>query len=104
LSNKILDEDFVGMVERLPPVGDKFGDNPVVLSAAGFGAVLAEVVHFAANSDEGSVGGFVMAVFWELFSGVKHCKNLCEKVSITLFTTGSIRRQINKNYFQPIGK
>ena len=66
--DQVLDQDCVGMGERLSSVADKFGYNAVILLPAGGGAVLAEVIHFASDSDEGSAGGFVSAVFWELFS------------------------------------
>ena len=52
-------------------VGKEFANNSVVFPAAGFGAVLSEVAHFPANSDVSQAGGFVEAVFWELFSSVK---------------------------------
>ena len=37
-------------------------------------AVFAEVIHFASDSDEGPAGGFVPAVFGELFSRVHHLR------------------------------
>ena len=78
------DEDFVLGGEVLPSVGDEFSDDSVVFLSAGWGAVFSEVVHFSVDSDEGSSGGFVEAVFGELFSGVGHghfCKN---KVSFSI--------------------
>jgi hypothetical protein len=70
--DELLDEDFVGIVESLSPVGDKFGDYPVVFSAAGLGAVFAEIEGFPLDSDESPVGGFVMAVLWKLLFCVCH--------------------------------
>ena len=65
---------MVSTIEGLPSIGDKFGYNAVVFLSAGGGAVFAEVIHFAADTDIGSAGRFVSAVFWELFSCVNHRK------------------------------
>ena len=54
--------------EGLPSVGDKL----VVLSSAGIGAVLSEVIHFSSDSDIGLSGGFVAAIFGKLFSLAVH--------------------------------
>ena len=54
--DQTLNEDFIRTVEGLPGVGDKFGNESVVLPAAGCGTVLAEVVHFSSDSDKGSPG------------------------------------------------
>jgi len=85
--DQTFDQDCVGMGERLSSAGDEFGYNAVVLLSAGGGAVLAEVIHLASDSDEGSAGGFVSAVFWELFSCVNHKCDGVKCVSITLFIT-----------------
>ena len=55
-------------MEYLPTICDEFGYNPVVFLAAGLGAVLTEVEHFAADADEGEPRGLMAAVFWQLFS------------------------------------
>ena len=65
-------ENFIGGVKGLPPVGDKFADNAVVLPATGIGAVFAEVVRFSSNADESPVGCLVTAVLGKLFSFVVH--------------------------------
>jgi hypothetical protein len=64
----------IGTVKGLPSIGYKFCYNVVVFLAAGFGAVLSAVVHFAADADEGSAGGFASAVLGELFAFVGHGK------------------------------
>jgi len=58
----------------LPAVGDEFSDEPVVFLPAGLGAEFSKIVHFSADADEGLPGGFVSAVFGELFCGVGHCR------------------------------
>jgi len=54
--DEVLDGDFVDPVEGLSSIGDKLGYNPVVLSLAGFGAILSGVVHFSSDADECSAG------------------------------------------------
>jgi len=54
------------------------------------------VGHFFSDSDEGSSGGFVETVFWELFSFVGHTNLYKNKVSKTLFIVNRIRQQMNK--------
>jgi len=66
------DENRVGIMKSLSAIGDKFCDNAVVFSSAGFRAVFAEVVHFSADTDESPIGRFVFAVFRKLFSFVEH--------------------------------
>jgi hypothetical protein len=92
--DELFDEEFVGARESLSPVGDKFCDNSVVLSAAGFGAVFAEVEGFPFDSDKSPVGGFVEAVFGKLFSGTGGHRNIFNKVSLTLYIRTEPRLQI----------
>ena len=60
--DELLDEDFVWIVESLSPVGDEFGDNPIVLPATGLGAIFAEIEGFPLDSDKSPVSGLVEAV------------------------------------------
>ena len=66
------DEYFFGPVKGLPSIGDKFADDSIVFSSAGFRVIFSEVVHFAADADESPVGRFMAAVFGKLFSFVGH--------------------------------
>jgi len=52
--------------------------------------------HFSSDSDEGSAGGLVEAVFGELFSFVWHTNLYKNKVSKTLSTVNRICLQIKK--------
>ena len=60
------------LMERLSSIGDKFGYDTVILSATGFGAVFSEVIRFASDADEGSIGCLVEAILGELFAIVSH--------------------------------
>ena len=67
-------------------IGDEFTDDSVVFPSAGLGAVFSEVVHFSVDSDISSAGGFVKAVFWQLFSCLGHLNCSYEKsVTDTLY-------------------
>jgi hypothetical protein len=92
--DQAFDENFIGVLERLPTIGDKFGNDAIIFSPAGFGAILSEIDHFSSDANECPICGFVMAVFWQLFSFVSH-SFLENKVSMTLFTRISICLQIS---------
>jgi hypothetical protein len=68
MNDQTFDENFVGALERLPGIGDEFANDAIIFPAAGSGAVFAKVKSFSSDSDKGSPGGFVQAVFWQLFS------------------------------------
>ena len=66
------DEHFIWVLEGLSPVGDEFGDDAIVLSAAGFGAMFPEVISFAADANESPASSFMKAIFWELLAIICH--------------------------------
>ena len=72
LHDEVFDEHLCWVVEGDSSVGYEFCNEPVVISAAGGSVVFSEIVHFCSYSDEGSSGGFVQAVFWQLFCGTRH--------------------------------
>jgi hypothetical protein len=73
------DEYFIWLLEGLPSIADKFCYDSVVFSSAGFGAEFAEIVHCAADSDEGSAGRLVAAILGELFFEDWHVSLSLEK-------------------------
>jgi hypothetical protein len=95
-NNQAFNKNFIWTLKGLSSIGEKLGDNPVVFPSAGIRAVLSEVVHFAVDSDKGTVGGFVFAVFWKLFFLVSHCIFLTKKCQMTLFIRNTNCLQIRE--------